>query len=48
MANEESTRHYVRDQAQQKRASFIPMVDIVQGAFIILQPNDEFEARISK
>ncbi|KAL3682424.1 hypothetical protein R1sor_000446 [Riccia sorocarpa] len=39
-------QHYVGDPSERPKRAFVPLEDISEGKFVILRPNDDFEAQI--
>ncbi|KAL3691305.1 hypothetical protein R1sor_004956 [Riccia sorocarpa] len=46
--NDVQLQHYVGDPADRPKRAFIPLEDISEGKFVILRPNDDFEAQIPR
>ncbi|KAL3693141.1 hypothetical protein R1sor_006792 [Riccia sorocarpa] len=46
--NDVQLQHYVGDPADRPKRAFVPLEDISEGKFVILRPNDDFEAQIPR
>ncbi|KAL3676114.1 hypothetical protein R1sor_026062 [Riccia sorocarpa] len=46
--NDVQLQHYVGDPSERPKRAFVPLEDISEGKFVILRPNDDFEAQIPR
>ncbi|KAL3676528.1 hypothetical protein R1sor_026476 [Riccia sorocarpa] len=46
--NDVQLQHYVGDPTDRPKRAFVPLEDIFEGKFVILRPNDDFEAQIPR
>ncbi|KAL3677597.1 hypothetical protein R1sor_027545 [Riccia sorocarpa] len=46
--NDVQLQHFVGDPADRPKRAFVPLEDISEGKFVILRPNDDFEAQIPR